>query len=455
MDINQILNLLERPVPRYTSYPTANHFKATTKTNLHEKQLESVEGEVSLYFHIPFCRSLCTYCGCFTRIPSDYEKVLSYVDSLVNEIKLVAQKAAKRIRIKHIHFGGGTPTYLAKDDLTKIFSAITQYFSLDSKVEIAVEIDPRTVEHDIIKHLKDFGVNRISLGVQDFNDDVQRVINRIQPFKIISKSVEIIRSLGIDAINFDLMYGLPLQTIEKIQNNIKLALSLEPNRIAYFGYAHMPQMYSHQKPLELHHLPNVKERYEQFIFGRDMLVSKGYCHFGLDHFAQKDDPLTMAYADRSLKRNFQGYTTDIAPTLIGFGVSAISSFRDGFFQNSLKILDYKNKITKGQLSTSKEFILSKDDIIRQSIISQLMCFGKVNLKEVCPNHWEQIYITAKQNLHIFENLTFIQIFDDHTIQITPSGMPLMRLIASCFDAHTTFRWTDESLMTAQKQHSRT
>lgn len=429
----RILDLLEKPVPRYTSYPTANHFKIAISTGLYEKQLEVVEGEASLYFHIPFCRSLCAYCGCFTRIPGDYEKVLSYVDCLVREIELVAQKTANRIRIKHIHFGGGTPTYLEKKDLTKIFSAITKLFFIDSDAEIAIEIDPRTIDSDVLKQLKDFGVNRVSLGVQDFNDDVQNAINRIQPFEVISKSVETIRSLGINAINFDLMYGLPLQTVKKIENNINLALSLEPNRIAYFGYAHTPWMHDHQKQLEKYSLPDSKERYEQFIAGRDLLVSKGYHHLGLDHFAQKDDSMTKAHINRSLRRNFQGYTTDTSSALIGFGVSAISSFKNGFFQNTLKILEYKNKISEGQLSTRKECILSEEDVIRQSIISDLMCFGDIDLKEICLNHYEKIYAESKPKLLAFEDLKLIQITKDRMIKITPSGMPLIRLVASCFD----------------------
>ncbi len=433
MNITQILNLLERPVPRYTSYPTANHFQKALSSALYEKYLSSVEGNASLYFHIPFCRSLCTYCGCFTRIPSDYEKVLPYVDSLVDEIKLVAKKTSHKLSVKHIHFGGGTPTYLSKEDLTKIFKAIGENFSIDQNAEIAIEIDPRTIDSDVLKKLKDFGVNRVSLGVQDFNDDVQKAINRIQPFEVISKSVETIRSLGINAINFDLMYGLPLQTVKKIENNINLALSLEPNRIAYFGYAHTPWMHNHQKQLEEYSLPDSKERYEQFIAGRDFLVSKGYRHFGLDHFAQKGDSMTKAYINRSLRRNFQGYTTDTSSALIGFGVSAISSFKNGFFQNTLKILEYKNKISEGQLSTRKECIVSEEDVIRQSIISDLMCFGDVDLKEICLNHYEKIYAESKPKLLAFEDLELIQITNDRIIRITPSGMPLIRLVASCFD----------------------
>lgn len=436
LNSTDFIKLLEQPAPRYTSYPTANHFKSTTDATLYEQYLSIVEGNVSLYIHIPFCRSLCTYCGCFTRIPGEYEKVLPYVDALVNEIELIGNKLSKNaLQVKHIHFGGGTPTYLSKEDLSKLFKAIYKNFRIDSKAEIAVELDPRTIDLEVLKLLKEFGVNRVSLGVQDLNEDVQRAINRLQPFDLIVKCVESLHAIGINSINFDLMYGLPLQTVEKIENNMCLALSLNPNRIAYFGYAHTPWMHSHQKQLEGYGLPNTHERYQQFLFGRDYLISRDYCHIGLDHFAKNSDTLTKAYHNHSLKRNFQGYTTDISDSLIGFGTSAISSFKGGFFQNTLKITDYKNKIFADQIPIGKQFILSEEDKIRHSIISNLMCFGEVDLKNVCSDYYEKIYTESKEKLYKFETLELIQLSNDSRVKITNLGMPLMRLIASCFDAY--------------------
>ncbi len=435
MDITQIITLLERPVPRYTSYPTANHFQQTLSSTAYEQQIGAIDTEVSLYFHIPFCQSLCTYCGCFTRIPSDYNKVLPYVDALINEIKLVTQKAAKKLRVKHIHFGGGTPTYLTKDDLTKIFTAISEFFVIDATAEIAIEIDPRTVNLDMMQLLKTLGVNRVSLGVQDLNEDVQKAINRIQPFDVVMRSVEIIRKVGIEAINFDLMYGLPLQTTTKIINNMIRILPLQPNRIAYFGYAHTPWMRGHQKQLEIYDLPNATARHEQFISGRDYLISHEYCHIGLDHFAQQSDSMTKSYRNRSLRRNFQGYTTDTSLALLGFGVSAISAFKTAFFQNTLKILDYKNQIANGQLTIRKECFLSPEDVIRQDIISELMCFGSVNVQHLCGGYYTSIYTSAKLKLVALREKGLIEIDHDCHIKITKQGAPLARLVASCFDTY--------------------
>ncbi len=435
MDIAQIITLLESPVPRYTSYPTANHFQKTLSSTAYEQYVSVIDSKVSLYFHIPFCKSLCTYCGCFTRIPNEYEKVLPYVDALIKEIKLVTQKASKKLHVKHIHFGGGTPTYLAKNDLAKIFTAINESFTIDTKAEIAIEIDPRTVELETMQLLKDFGVNRVSLGVQDLNDDVQKAINRIQPFDVVMRSVKMIRKVGIKAMNFDLMYGLPLQTTEKIINTMKNILLLEPNRIAYFGYAHTPWMRSHQKQLEIYELPNAKERYEQFIYGRNYLISHGYCHIGLDHFAQESDSMTKAYLNRSLRRNFQGYTTDTSLALLGFGVSAISAFKKGFFQNTLEILGYKKQIADGKLPIRKECFLSQEDAIRQRVISDLMCFNNVDLKSICGKYYQSIYTLAKSKLLVLQEKKLLIIEQDCHIHITEYGKPLVRLIASCFDTY--------------------
>jgi oxygen-independent coproporphyrinogen-3 oxidase len=430
----KFLELLEQSVPRYTSYPTANHFKITDNADCYEKYLMVVEGDASLYIHIPFCSSLCSYCGCFTRVPGEYTKILPYIDALVKEIDLVGEKVSKStVRIKHIHFGGGTPTFLKTEDLKKLFEAIHKNFFIDSNSEIAVELDPRILNLDMLKLLKDFGVNRISLGVQDFNEDVQKTINRIQPFDVVAKCVEALHSVGIGAINFDLIYGLPFQTVEKIEKNMRLALSLNPNRIAYFGYAHTPWIRNHQKLLEKYVLPNAYERYQQFHFGKEYIVSNGYCHIGLDHFAQDSDPLAKACYNHSLKRNFQGYTTDTTNTLIGLGVSAISSLEEGFFQNTLKISDYKRTISSNQFPIRKKFILSEEDKLRHLIISNLMCFGEVNLRAICVDYYEKIYTTSKKKLLEFETLEFIKINDNNIIKITELGKPMMRLIASCFD----------------------
>jgi oxygen-independent coproporphyrinogen-3 oxidase len=383
-----LLARYDQRVPRYTSYPTAPHFSPAVNASTYKAWLAALPAgaETSLYLHVPFCAELCLYCGCHTTVSRRYAPVAAYVDLLKHEIDLVAEALSGPLAVRRIHWGGGTPTILSEADFQGLSARLRGRFELSDEVETAVEIDPRTVTQDMVEVLAESGVGRVSLGVQTFDDLVQRTINRIQPFAQVKRVVEWLRSAGIDAINFDLMYGLPYQTVENVLDTVARALSLAPDRIALFGYAHVPWMKKHQALLPADVLPGPAERVAQFEGAAQRIIEAGYVAIGLDHFARPDDPLAVSLAEGGLRRNFQGYTTDDAPVLIGFGTSAIGSLPQGYVQNASSTVEYRNAIAGGRLATARGIELTADDRLRRSVIERLMCDLAVDLDDVCRQH---------------------------------------------------------------------
>lgn len=376
-------------VPRYTSYPTAVQFQDGFSGDLADRWLNELQPNdaLSIYLHVPFCQQLCWYCGCHTSVPNSYERASSYVGSLIRDIGRSGElSGARKGNVRHLHFGGGTPTFLSNDDLERILACINGSFGLVPGAEIALESDPRGITRDRAIGLAALGFNRISFGVQDFALPVQMKINRLQTYGLVASVTELLREAGFTSINFDLMYGLPAQTTESVRQTARQAATLRPNRISVFGYAHVPWFKKHQRMISDADLPGVSERYEQATAIEEELVTAGYTAIGLDHFALPDDPLAHAAANGTLRRNFQGYTTDTADALIAFGASAISEFPQGFAQAARDTLTWSQAIDQGASPITRGLATTAEDRMRAAIIEQVMCNFEVDFHQVTRLH---------------------------------------------------------------------
>jgi oxygen-independent coproporphyrinogen-3 oxidase len=384
--------------------------------------------------HVPFCRELCHYCGCHTKATLRDEPIEAYAQRLVEEIALVASHAGQR-KVTHIHWGGGTPSILDADLLKFITDELDHRFDLSAIREHAIELDPRYVTRPLVQALREIGVNRASLGVQDFSAHVQQAAGRIQPFDTVKNAVDILNDLGIDRINIDLMYGLPKQTVADVQRTATLAHSLKPQRVAVFGYAHVPWFRPQQRLIEQSDLPSSAERLAQAEAAHKTLVQFGYQPIGLDHYAKPDDQL-LAKSGR-LQRNFQGYTDDDADALVGLGASAISRLPQGFAQNAPAVGNYSRAVTEGKLATVKGIVLSNDDRLRGNIIERLMCDMAVDLDAIAGEFNFDIATDFSEELESLqpfrENGSVL--IEGGRIRITEKGRPYMRLVASVFDTY--------------------
>jgi oxygen-independent coproporphyrinogen-3 oxidase len=378
---------MDRRLPRYTSYPTAVQFGPAIDAAAYECWLAALPANaaVSLYLHVPFCAELCLYCGCHTTVARGRAPVAAYAELLEREIDLIGTRLAGQ-PAAHIHFGCGTPTMLQPNELMRIMAALHARFRITHSTEIAIEIDPRSLARGHIAALADMGVNRASLGVQDFEPRVQEVIGRRQSIEQTARAADGLREAGITHINRDLMYGLPHQTAATVNDTAERALKLRPDRIALFGYAHVPWMKRHQKLIPEEALPGSKERFAQSRAAAEVFVGSGYQHIGLDHFARADDLLAERQRGRRLHRNFQGYTTDETANLIGFGPSAIGSLPGGYVQNTSQMVGYRDAILAGRPATARGCAVTAEDRLRGRIIERLMCDLKVDLADVCRAH---------------------------------------------------------------------
>jgi oxygen-independent coproporphyrinogen III oxidase len=427
----------EQQVPRYTSYPTAPHFTPRIGHEAFANWLARIpaSGRMSLYVHVPFCRRLCHYCGCTTTITSRYGPVETFLDVLKKEIRLVASIMTARPVVTHLHLGGGTPTILAPADLAGLRDRLADGFAIGPETEFAVEIDPRTLDDARVAALARCGVTRASLGVQDFDYGVQRAINRIQPYEVVRTAVERLRGAGIANINFDLIYGLPQQTAGTMAATIDKVASLAPDRIALFGYAHVPWMKRHQKLLELYSLPDGATRITLAAAARRRLQEHGYVWIGLDHFALTDDPLARAAAAGTLRRNFQGYTTDDADTLIGLGPSAISTTPQGYAQSASDLRAWSEIIASGRLATCRGLALDGDDRFRRDVIERLMCDLAVDLEAVARRHGVAADFSAERAALAELEAEGVVRLQGPLVQVTADGRPLVRTVAACFDRY--------------------
>lgn len=416
----------ERAVPRYTSYPTAPHFTADIGSDQHAAWLADLpeDATLSLYLHVPFCPALCFYCGCTTKATRRAEPVAAYAARLEREIAAVAARVGRRA-VTHIAWGGGTPSLLGPEALKRIGAFIAEAFNLDHLAEYAFELDPRETDAGVADALVAMGVDRVSLGVQDFSAHVQSAIGRVQPFGTVERAVRLLREAGIASINLDLMYGLPYQSERDVRRTARLATLLAPDRLALFGYAHVPWMRPNQKRIDEKALPGPAERLEQSEAARTVLLANGYVAIGLDHFARPEDPLARAAAEHQLKRNFQGYTADRADVLIGLGASAISRFPQGFTQNAPDVASYMRAIDAGRFAAVRGVAFTADDLTRGALIERLMCDLEVDLDaptlaEAAP----RLADLAADGLLTIEG---------HHIAMTSVGRPFVRLAAAALD----------------------
>ncbi|HSR71327.1 MAG TPA: oxygen-independent coproporphyrinogen III oxidase, partial [Kiloniellales bacterium] len=370
-------------VPRYTSYPTAPHFGPQVGPETYDGWLAGVDPALplSLYLHVPFCDSLCWFCGCHTRVVNRYRPVAAYLELLLAEVDHVAARLPGGRTVGHIALGGGTPTILAPDDLARLFTRIGERFAIAAAAEIAVEIDPRGLDPAMPAALAAAGVRRASLGVQDLDPAVQRAVNRIQSLEETAAVARALRAAGIEALNVDLMYGLPHQSREGLLATIDAVVeTLAPERLCLFGYAHVPWMKAHQRLIPESALPGPEERFAQYLGAAERLQAAGYVWIGPDHFARPEDPLALAARQGRLRRNFQGYTTDACPVRLGLGPSAIGALPQGFVQNRIALRDYRAALEAGALPVAKGVALDADDRLRAAVIERLMCDLTVDLE---------------------------------------------------------------------------
>ncbi|MFM2391743.1 MAG: oxygen-independent coproporphyrinogen oxidase HemN [Pseudomonadota bacterium] len=372
---------LTMAVPRYTSYPTVPHFTPETGATEYEGWLSRLPADrpVSLYLHVPFCRELCWYCGCNMKLASRYEPVLAYAKLLQSEIALLAARLPARMVLSHLHWGGGTPTALKPDDLAAVMATVRQHFDMAPDAEIAIESDPRTLGDDMITRIGALGFNRASFGVQEFDPKVQAAINRIQPADVVGSAVEKLRAAGVGNINFDLIYGLPFQTVDSLLATIAACAKIGPDRLALFGYAHVPWMAKKQRLIPTEALPGPAARLEMAEMAAAALQHQGYVPVGLDHFARPQDSLAKAAKAGRLRRNFQGYTTDSADTLLAVGATSIGRTPEGFVQNLSETGAWSRSVAAGKLPIAKGHAFSADDRLRGQIIEDLMCMGRADV----------------------------------------------------------------------------
>jgi oxygen-independent coproporphyrinogen-3 oxidase len=425
-------------VPRYTSYPTAPHFNAGVGPDTYAAWLRAVPTTeaLSLYLHVPFCAELCFYCGCHTTVARRYGPIAAYVALLEREIALVADQLGGRRPVTHIHWGGGTPTILSPDDLRKIAGALAARFDIRPKAEIAIEIDPRTLDPDRVETLAAIGVTRASLGVQDFNETVQRTVNRIQSYDTTARAADWLRQAGIAGLNIDLMYGLPFQTVDTVRQSVGEALRLDPDRIALFGYAHVPWMKRHQALLPEAHLPDSAERLAQMRAASDVIEGAGYVAIGLDHFARLDDPLAERQHEGNLHRNFQGYTTDEAKVLIGFGTSAIGTLPQGYVQNAPTTVAYRQALNAGRLATVRGVALTDEDRLRRAIIERLMCDLAVDLDGIAADYDRDARL-FEHELDAIDALAAdgLAVREGFRVVVPEEARPFIRNVCAVFDKY--------------------
>jgi len=436
-------DLIERydlRVPRYTSYPTAPHFGPGVDGLTYERWLGELapDAPLSLYLHVAYCAEMCWFCGCHTKATKRYAPIADYLDALLTEIKLVSSKLPARMGLSHVHFGGGSPTVLKPEDFTRMVEAIRAHFDFRDGAEIAIELDPRTADEAYVKAMAAAGITRASIGVQDFNPLVQKTINRIQPFDVTERVVGWLRGQGIDAINMDLCYGLPHQTVETVLETVDQAVSLKPARIALFGYAHVPWMKTHQRLIPEEALPDMAERWRQSEAASARLQELGYVAIGLDHFALPDDELVKAQMKGALHRNFQGYTTDAAPALIGLGASAIGALPQGYVANEIAIDRYKATVRAGELPITRGIAISEDDKLRRSVIERLMCDMGVDLDQGAAVYGKAGDVFASELTALSKlEADGLLMRDGHRLVVTEEGKPLVRAACAVFDRYLT------------------
>lgn len=430
-NLRELIAKYETAGPRYTSYPTAPHFSADADKRRLAQLALGADSPASLYIHIPFCESLCRFCGCTSSVCRDPSKIDAYIELLRRELELWRDAGLPKRALKQIHFGGGTPNLPSVEQIGKIGELVRKYFSIDADCEFSAEFDPRTLTEDKVREFVKIGLNRASMGIQDTNPEVQKAVNRIQPQDTNAAAAKWLRDAGVAELNIDLIYGLPLQTAKTFEKTLEDALSLNPTRVALFGYAHVPWIKPVQKTLENFRIPAPEEKVEIFLLAKDFFEKNGFEYVGLDHFAKPDDPLIAARKNGTLHRNFQGYTTRAGLDTFAVGLTSISETKTSYRQNFKDMAAYENALSRGELPIERGIILDGDDIIRRGIIMDVMC----SLKVCYGNYgvdFKKVFESALPKLAGMERDGLVKTSPDG-FEVEPLGRLFLRNIAMLFD----------------------
>jgi oxygen-independent coproporphyrinogen-3 oxidase len=436
---DEFLARYDRPGPRYTSYPTApvwNDSYGPADLEAAHAKAESAASPVSLYMHIPFCESLCLFCACTVVIQKDKSVAPPYLDVLKHEMDRVARNVSRLRPVVQFHWGGGTPTYLTPEQIEDLFEYTRARFHLAPDAEIGIEVDPRVTSFQHLETLRRLGFNRLSMGIQDFHPEVQKAIHRIQPYEMTRDLILEARRLGFDSINVDLIYGLPYQTPERFSHTVEQIAGLAPDRIALFSYAHVPWLKKQQGSFATH-LPEGAEKFAIFRTGVEQFIEAGYLYIGMDHFARPSDELAVAQRNRTLHRNFQGYTTKAGADLYGMGVSAISSIQDTYAQNYRALPEYQSAVAARGIATMRGYKLSADDRLRRAVISRLLCHTVIPKTEVNAEfgiHFDEYFADELGRLQSYQEDRLIVVTPEE-IHTTWLGRIFIRNLAMVFDPY--------------------
>lgn len=419
-------DLLATPVPRYTSYPTAAEFGNDVGEQDFASALSRTDGDVSLYVHIPFCETICWYCGCNTGRANRRQRLASYLEALHSEIALVGRMLPKTATVRRLSFGGGSPNAITATDFVRLFLSLTDSFRLEKPV-VSIELDPRTLTSAWAQAIAGTRISNASLGVQTFDPRLQEAIGRIQPLQDIERCTSMLREAGVTSLNYDLMYGLPGQSEKDLADSLAKAVELGADRIALFGYAHVPHLIARQRRIDADALPDQAMRFRMASQGHELLTRSGYEAVGFDHFALPHDGLAQATRESRLSRNFQGFTDDDAPVVIGLGASAISSFPDLLIQNEKNAGRYRMMLSQQRLTGNRGIRRNADDRLRGGVIEQLLCQGKASVPA-------DLLLPAHDRLAPFLDRGLV-CWEGDTLSIAPSALPYARTIAATFDAY--------------------
>jgi oxygen-independent coproporphyrinogen-3 oxidase len=431
------LGLFDAKVPRYTSYPTAPHFAGGVGPDTFSSWIEQIPagGSISLYLHVPFCRRLCWFCACRTQGTQSDEPVRAYSEVLLAELEMLRERLAPGVTLSRLHWGGGTPTLMPADMMSRMADAVFDVVPMGEGAEFSVEIDPNEIDAPRMDALARAGMNRASIGVQDFDPQIQKVIGREQSYEITKAAVDMIRERGIESLNADILYGLPHQTPTKIANSVQQLLSLGPDRVALYGYAHVPWMARRQTLIPSDHLPTPQERLKLFEVARDLFVADGYDEIGIDHFALPTDGLAQAQKNGQLRRNFQGYTDDQAEALVGLGASSISRFPQGYAQNAPATSKHTGAIREGQFSTARGHVFTAEDKLRGRMIEALMSDFEVKTEELVRDFGAKPHELAQMFTACVDQFGDMVEMTTEGLRIPVKGRALTRMIARAFDAY--------------------
>ncbi len=428
--------------PRYTSYPTAMEFGPGIGAADHERWLRDSNDSgrpLSLYVHIPFCAHVCYYCACNKIVTADRSRARTYLDYLYREIRLQASLIDPDRRVEQLHFGGGTPTFLSEQELCELMDVLRENFHLteDDSGEYSIEIDPRELREDTLGILREVGFNRLSLGVQDINPDVQQAVHRVQPLNETLAVLDEARRLGFRSTNMDLMYGLPLQTVNSFSATLDAVMAARPERLSVFNYAHLPQRFKPQRRIAAEDLPSADEKLAILALTIERLTSAGYRYIGMDHFALRDDELAQAQRSGSLHRNFQGYSTHADSDLVAMGVSAISSMPGGYTQNHTDVRDYYRDLDEARLPVARGVAIDEDDRVRAEVIQQLICHNSLNKRRVESEYairFDDYFRNELERLKGMQSDGLLEI-DERQISVNQRGRLLIRNICRVFDRY--------------------